>query len=448
MAITKKLIKVHEISPPNVNEWPHAFFQSKMFHDRFCAPIEAQTFAVKHDEMQVKTMISVEEAVKRIRENFPLPGTMEFPFGEIHHGEILEDIRADRDYPPFHRVMMDGIAVNYNVYQEGKREFPVLGLCPAGEPQKELTDPAGAFEVMTGSPLPLGTDLVIPYEHLEIKNNIAIVREETKRVPLENVHLKGSDAHTGDVLLATGNILNGPHWGIAASVGHIHVNVRRKPRINIISTGDELVEVFETPLNHQIRRSNAYALKASLKLFGHDEVELSHLPDNTVAIEEHFEMAKTKYDVLIYSGGVSQGKFDYLPSCWKKLGVREIFHGVSQRPGKPLWFGVDDSTGTTVIGLPGNPVSSLVCLHRYFLEHREIYAELTEDITFKKDFTHFVPVKIEFSKSGIMKAHPLKIQNSGEFSALAGSDGFIELPKEKTLFRTGEAFLFHPWRPM
>lgn len=385
-------------------------------------------------------MITVEEALNRIKENLHDTG--------LKMGILLEDIKADRDYPPFHRVMMDGIAVNYNIFQEGKREFKVAGVCPAGEPQKELIDPSACFEVMTGAPLPQGTDLVIPYEHLIVENGTAVIREDIPRQHLENVHLKGSDAQAGDILLFKGESLNGPHWGIAASVGHTSFKVTRKSKINIISTGDELVDVSEIPLDHQIRRSNAYALKASLRIFGYDEVDLSHLPDETEAIEAHYAEAKNKYDVLIYSGGVSKGKFDYLPSCWKKLGVREVFHGISQRPGKPLWFGIDEASKTTVWGLPGNPVSSLICLHRYVLQNREIYAELSEDITFKKDLTYFVPVKLQFTKTGTLKARPLKIKNSGEFSALAGSDGFIELPKDGTIFKTGEAFLFHPWRPM
>lgn len=393
-------------------------------------------------------MISVEEAINLIRENRPDTGIIELTPEHFPTGLITGPVIADRDYPPFHRVMMDGIAVNFNMYLEGKREFSVHGLSAAGEPQKELTDPAGCLEVMTGAPLPLGTHLVIPYEHLKLEKDHAIVIEESTRQLYDNVHMKGSDARTGDVLLPEGFEINGPHWGIAASAGHTPLKVRKKSRINIISTGDELVEISETPLDHQIRRSNAYALKASLSLFGYQDVVLSHLKDEPEAIRTHFEKAKNEFDVLIYSGGVSKGKFDYLPSCWKELGVKEIFHGISQRPGKPLWFGLYEDSKLRVFGLPGNPVSSLVCLHKYFLEHKEIYAELTEEIVFKKDLTYFVPVKIEYTRSGVIKAHPLKIKNSGEFSALAGSDGFIELPKEGSVFKKGETFLFHSWRPL
>lgn len=381
-------------------------------------------------------MISVEEALKLVREHMP-----------IKKG-ITEDILSDREYPPFNRVMMDGIAVAWNVFSEGKREFKIAGICPAGEPERKLEDLSQCFEVMTGAPLPENTDLVIPYEHIKIENGVAVVTNDVQRTHLENVHLKGSDTKKDQVVLSRGSLMNGPHWGIAASMGVSHVNHFENIRINIVSTGDELVDIDETPARHQIRRSNVYALEESLNLFGFHNIELSHLADDQETIQNHYEKASKEFDLLIYSGGVSKGKFDYLPETWKKSGVKEIFHGISQRPGKPLWFGYDEKSQTHVLGLPGNPVSSLVCLHKYLLSDREIFASLTEEIVFKKDLTFFVPVKLKFGRDGKLHAEPLGIKNSGEFTALAGSDGFIELPKEKSIFEKGQAFQFHPWRPM
>src|SRR5690606_27568315 len=180
-----------------------------------------------------------------------------------------------------------------------------------------------------------------------------------------------------DVLLKQHSVLNGPRIGIAKSVGHLQIKCEKFPRVNIISTGDELVDVDVTPLPHQIRRSNVYALKASLERFGYQDVTLSHLNDDIEAIKNHYHDAKDRFDYLIYSGGVSKGKFDFLPSTWKELGVTEYLHGVAQRPGKPLWFGADEKSRTYVFGLPGNPVSSLVCLHRYLLNQKTIFAKLT-----------------------------------------------------------------------
>lgn len=388
-------------------------------------------------------MISVEEALTIIKDKMPDWGTEIVSFEGLPSAEVAEDLVSDRDYPPFHRVMMDGIAVSYSVYSEGKRTFLIAGVCAAGMPQAILSDPSTCLEVMTGAPLPEGADLVIPYEHLKIEHSVANIILEQDRAHFENVHHKGSDAHKGDVLLKKNHDLNGPHWGIATSLGYASVKIKKSPRIAIISTGDELVSVEAMPLDHQIRRSNAYALKSSLVNYGYHDIKLFHLNDSIEVIEKYFKEESHNFDLMIFSGGVSKGKFDYLPSTWKSLGVTEHFHGISQRPGKPLWFGTKEKLA--VIGLPGNPVSSLVCLHRYILSTKKMYAQLSEDITFKKDMTYFVPVSISYLETGVMQATPLKIKNSGEFSALAGSDGFLELPKEKTIFKAGEAYLFHPW---
>ena len=372
-------------------------------------------------------MITVEEASKIICENLPRFGTTE--------------VFADRDYPPFNRVMMDGVALSFDEYQKGLREFSVRGVCAAGEPQGVLKD--GCLEVMTGAPLPIGSDLVIQYEHLDIQNGIAKVVIEVPRARHDSVHLMGSDCKKGDRVLDRNLPWTGPHIGIAASMGESFQ--KTSPKVIIISTGDELVE--DNPLPHQIRRSNAYALKKSLIHYGYTNVKMDHLNDDPLLVAEHYQEHSPEFDIMIYSGGVSKGKFDYLPNVWTELGVERLFHEVSQRPGKPLWFGRDPKNKTLVMGLPGNPVSSLVCLHRYFLNHREMTVKLAKEITFNKPLTYFLPVKIEFNK-GEVWAHPLEIKNSGEFTALAGSDGFIELPISQDVFQTGEAFSFFSWRPL
>ncbi|MFP5385691.1 MAG: molybdopterin molybdotransferase MoeA [Bacteriovoracia bacterium] len=358
----------------------------------------------------------------------------------ISHPEMM-GVCADRNYPPFHRVMMDGIAVSFADYEKGQRVFRVQDICAAGEPQKTLTE--GCMEVMTGTPLPNGADLVVQYEHLSIENGIATIIVDCERKRFDSVHLEGSDCKRGDVVLTEGQYWNGPHVGIAASMGESFET--KSPKVMIISTGDELVE--KNPLPHQIRRSNAFALKASLELHGYKEVVLDHLSDDPVAVANHYEKHSPDLDLMIYSGGVSKGKFDHLPNVWMEMGVTKHFHEVSQRPGKPLWFGRDEKRKTLVIGLPGNPVSSLVCLHRYVLAGREMSAKLSEEVVFKKPLTYFLPVKIEFL-GGEVWAHPLKIKNSGEFIALSGSDGFIELPQDRDVFLPGDAFKFFSWRPL
>jgi molybdopterin molybdotransferase len=373
-------------------------------------------------------MITVHEALEIIKLHSPM------------HDLGTKETRADRDYPPFNRVMMDGIAIRFDDYDKGMRSFPIEGISAAGEKAKTLR--SGSLEVMTGSVLPLNSDLVIQYEHLKIENNIATIVVEVPRFRFDSVHLEGSDCKKGDVVLLKNLPMTGPHVGILSSMGESLIPY--SPKVMIISTGDELVE--NNPLPHEIRRSNVFALKSSLELFGFQDVKETHLDDDPKMIAKHFQQYAGEFDILIYSGGVSKGKFDYLPSVWADMGVTKYFHEVSQRPGKPLWFGVDEKRKTTVIGLPGNPVSSLVCLHRYFLPNRKIQVKLTKEITFKKPLTYFVPVKIEFVGAELF-ATPLEMKNSGEFTALAGSDGFIELPKELDQFHVGETYSFFSWRP-
>lgn len=385
-------------------------------------------------------LVSVEEALHLIKMHMP---------NWTGYGETTaEPLVADRDQPAIHRVMMDGIALSYDAYSRGQRNFSISGVCPAGAPQQVLPSSDLCMEVMTGAALPTGADLVIPYEHVKISDGSASIVEDVERTSMDHVHRQGSDFHRGHAVLESGKILNGPHHGIAASLGYLSPRMNAKPRIHIISTGDELVEVKEQPLPHQTRRSNIYALETSLKMHGYDDLTLSHLRDDPNLITQHYQANAAHFDLFLYSGGVSMGKFDYLPALWEQWGLTKYFHGVRQKPGKPLWFGKDRKHNTVVMGLPGNPVSSLVCLHRYLLSRKEIYVQLEEEMTVKNNLTLFLPVKIEFKKIGVIAARPLKIKNSGEYSALADSDGFIELPQGKIQYQKSEPVLFHPWSPL
>lgn len=392
-------------------------------------------------------MITVEEAESIIRARMPEWGDTLVGIDQPVYRRSAEALIADRSYPPIHRIMMDGIAVVWESLVGGIREFPIAGVCGAGAPECDLPSPMVCFEVMTGAPLPRGADLVIPYEHLSIRDGVALLPRDNKHSysRFENIHLRGSDFEKGELLLASGSQLHGPRWGIAASLGYARVNCRKTPKIKVISTGDELVDVEQTPLDHQVRCSNSHALKASLLQNGFSDVVLDHLPDDEGIVAAHYRENRNHFDVLIYSGGVSKGKFDYLPKMWETAGVEKYFHEVSQRPGKPLWFGVDHACQTAVLGLPGNPISALVCLHRYFIARRPLYAKLDQDIHFAKDLTYFVPVKIECSSDAVLIATPIVTRNSGEFAALATSDGFLELPKGQAVFNANESFRFFPW---
>lgn len=389
-------------------------------------------------------MIDVKTATEIINQNWLDFGETFTSCDELTSVILAESVSADRDYPPAPLARMDGIAVSWQQYQQGKRAFIISGIVGAGQPPQNYPLDT-AIEVMTGAVLPSGFDLIIPYEDLEIEQKTAVIVNEEGRFCGQFVHQKGSDCLAGTNILQPAMKLHGARWGIIASMGKNVVKSMAIPRINLISTGNELVEITETPQSYQLRKSNIYALKASLLQRGFNHITLTHLQDDPDEIRQHYDQATANYDILIYSGGVSKGKFDYLPSIWAEKGAVKHFHRVAQKPGKPLWFGVDYQHKTMIFGLPGNPVSSLVCLHRYILPNPPQYARLTQDISFEPKLTYFQPVKISYSEYAMVSALPLAIKNSGEFIALGESDGFIELPATKSRFYEGECFPLYLW---
>ena len=197
----------------------------------------------------------------------------------------------------------------------------------------------------------------------------------------QNIHYRGSDRSKGAILLENGNRISAGTVNILASVGKSEVLVKKLPNVTVISTGNELVEVSETPLPHQIRKSNSLSLAANLSK-EKINVELLHLADDQKLIEATLENALVQNDVLLLSGGVSKGKFDFIPSAFEKLEVQKIFHRVAQRPGKPFWFGLDSKNETVVFSFPGNPVSTFANYHVYFLPW--LYRSLGLDIQERK----------------------------------------------------------------
>lgn len=396
-------------------------------------------------------MISVQEASASILSHLYKPDTRRVPLQEAVGSVLAEPVTADRDFPPFHRVTMDGIAIAFDAWERGKRTFLIEGTQAAGEPKKTLTNAENAIEVMTGAMLPAGTDTVVRYEDLTIESpNATITVDNITRG--QSVHRQGQDAASGEVLLSPNMILSPAEIAVLASVGKTVVKIKNYPRTAVIASGDELVEVGQTPLPHQIRRSNTYAIEAAMKTIGWKGDQF-HLPDDKDTLRRSLEKILKQYDSVILSGGVSQGKFDFIPGVLESLGVKKVFHQVSQRPGKPLWFGASPE-GKTAFALPGNPVSTFMCFYRYILpwlwtslgiEPRQEYAVLAEDFTFKPQLTYFLQVSVK-NDGGMMMAYPDAGGGSGDFANLKKIDGFLELPMERSEFKAGESLPFIPFR--
>ncbi len=375
------------------------------------------------------------------------------PLTQTAGAVLRENIYAERDHPPFDRVAMDGIALSASAAANHSGRLRVSGMQAAGDPPQTLADGASCIEIMTGAMLPNGCDAVVPVEQVQRNGDIAEIGRKPVQ-PWQNVHRRGSDCRQGALLLAAGTRLTAPEVAIAAGAGMARLRVSAQPMIVVISTGNELVEPGELIEPHQVRRSNAYGITASLRQHGFTRVADDHVRDDEAELTDRLGFHLRTHDVLILSGGVSMGKLDLVPKVLEKLGVGLVFHHIAQRPGKPMWFGVSQ-TGPAVFALPGNPVSTLVCLSRYVLPALrtamgQAPAEppriaLTAPVEVKTPLAFYMPVKLKSDDWGRTSAEPSPTNGSGDFTALAGTDGFIELPPGPDTFPKGFVTRFYRW---
>jgi molybdopterin molybdotransferase len=376
------------------------------------------------------------------------------PLAQCAGAVLRENIYAERDQPPFDRVAMDGIALDSRAVGAGVRSFQLQATQAAGDAPLALHGASACIEVMTGAVLPAGCDSVVPVEDLTLTAGHAALAAHARAEPWQNVHRRGTDTRQGTLLVPAGRRLHAPEIAIAASAGMARIRVSSQPMLAVISTGNELIEPGEPVLAHQVRRSNAYGIVGALREHGFARVADDHIQDDAVQLRNRLRFHLETHDVLVLSGGVSMGRFDLVPKVLEELGVRAIFHKVAQRPGKPLWFGVAPS-GAAVFGLPGNPVSTLVCLTRYVLPavrgslgQSELPAQrmaLGAALTVTPPLTHFIPVRVEQDDWGRDWAMPMPTNGSGDFTSLAGTDGFVELPPGPNTYAKGFVTRLYRW---
>jgi molybdopterin molybdotransferase len=398
-------------------------------------------------------MITVDEAMRIVLAHAIQTPTRQVALGSAMGRVLREPLAADRPFPPFDRVTMDGIAIQYEAFASGRRRFRIQETGAAGAPRAILRDPGDCVEIMTGAILPEHTDTVIRYEDLRIDNGVAAVEIELVREG-QNIHRKGIDRQAGEFIVSPGAMLGPAEIGVAATVGKHQLLVSDFPATIIVSSGDELVSVEARPLPHQIRKSNESRLQATLAAWG-ISADTEHLVDDPRAIREKLARFFQHYQVLILSGGVSAGKYDYIPQALEELGVCRLFHKIRQRPGKPFWFGIHPN-GAAVFALPGNPVSSFLCTLRYFYPWMRAslglpppmprYAVLAADIHFMPDLTYFAQARLEYAPEGRTLAHPVEGHGSGDLANLVDADTFIELPRERSHFKSGEVYPIWPFR--
>jgi molybdopterin molybdotransferase len=400
-------------------------------------------------------VLTPQAAEKLVFDAIPLLHKEDCGISEAQGRVLRSDIRADRDLPPFDRVTMDGFALSSAATDKGVRKFKVEATQAAGMRPFALAKEKGCIEVMTGAVLPEGADCVVPYEDATREGElVAILPGAELPTAGRHVHRRGSDHKAGEVVVKAGVRLTGREIAVAAACGHPSLTVTHSPKVAVISTGDELVEVDALVAPHQIRRSNDYAIRAALIKAGYPRADRFHLRDIRHEIEHMLWHILAEYDVVLITGGVSKGKFDFLPSELARQGVRKIFQGVAQRPGKPFWFGLGARL-TPVFALPGNPVSAYTCLHRYVLpalDHASgvaarvgFQAALAEPVAFKPKLACLLPVRISSGPRAELLATPGSVGTSGDFSGLVDTDGFVELPADTDDFPTGYVARYWGW---
>ncbi|MGV3502394.1 MAG: molybdopterin molybdotransferase MoeA [Adhaeribacter sp.] len=402
-------------------------------------------------------MITVEQATAILDENLLPPAGISVPLAEATGRVLQEAVYADRDFPPYNRVAMDGIAIQFASYHQGEDTFEIEGIQLAGAKPLALKRVDNCLEVMTGAMLPQHTNTVIRYEDLKLVDRKGLRYAhivEAPKAPYQNVHRQGSDRRAGELLIAAGTLLGPAEIAVAATVGKTSLQVSQPPQVAIISTGDELVEIAATPGAHQIRQSNAYMLQAALRSC-QVAAERFHLADDPRQLKKELARLLETYEVLILSGGVSKGKADFVPQVLQQLGVEQLFHEVAQKPGKPFWFG-RNTAGKVVFALPGNPNSTFLCYYRFvepWLRKTlgappalRLQAILREDVTFRANLTYYLPVSVAVAASGMLQAKPIRHGGSGDLASLLEADGFLELPRHQAFFASGDIYQLYLFR--
>ncbi len=393
-------------------------------------------------------MISFQEAYSKVLAQKKDFGTEQVDLLQALDRLLAENIFADRDFPPFHRATKDGIAIAFEAFANKEQTFDIEGIAAAGSPQLVLKDKSNCLEVMTGAILPEGADTIIMYEDVQIEKGSAKINSIPEKG--QNIHSRGADANKDSLLLKSGTIIREAEIGILATVGKSEVRVKKMPEVALISTGNELVEINEFPEAYQIRRSNIYTLKTALSRLKINAQDF-HINDRKEMILQKIKTLLNEYDILILSGGVSKGKYDYLPEVFEALGVKKIFHKVKQRPGKPFWFGQHEATNTTIFSFPGNPNSTYLCFQVYFVNwlntclgigaNKIKKGILQQAVKPMNTFTLLKQMHLCIA-DGKALLKPIDSNGSGDLLSLTKSNAVAIIPPDKEIYEAGELVEF------
>lgn len=394
---------------------------------------------------------SYEEALAQLLAIVPssTARTASTPLEACANRVLHEDIKADRDLPPFNRATMDGYALRAADYAKDKA-FPVVGEIPAGASPNVQVPPGACVKIATGAAVPDSLDTVIQHEFSDRANPVTFTVDSI--APGHAVHPRGADAKQGDIVIARGTRLSAHHLGIAAAVGCSTLPVVQPPRVMILTSGDEVKPIDAALEPHQIRNSNGPMLSHLLTRFGAGEVQHEHLLDEKDATIDAVARAIVSFDLIISVGGISAGERDYFPIALEDANVEMSLSGARIQPGKPIHAGRAPN-GSIVIGLPGNPVSALVCAHLFVWPAIRRMSGVTSPMPWRT-VTLAESVKPNANRQAFRPAilhedgdHATvpTWAGSGDLVHTASTHGFIALPVQGESVEAGTRLRFLPW---
>ena len=356
---------------------------------------------------------------------------------------LSQEVKTDREYPPFNRSTRDGYATLSKDVKPGA-QLKCVGEIKAGDTVTQALMPGACVQIMTGAAVPAGADAVIMIEYTQREGDL--VRFERAAQRGQNIVPRGSEAHAGQTILKPGMRLGFAELALAAQVGATQLQCAKRPRVAILSTGDEVVLVEEQPGAFQIRNSNSVSIAAQVRIAGGEPVVLGNAADRVEDLGEKIARG-LKEDALVLTGGVSMGKYDLVEGVLKALDAEFFFDAVAIRPGKPAVFAV--CKDKPVFGLPGNPVSTMVTFQLFVTPAIDLLsgadahplplveARLSEALNERPGLTHFLPARIEW-RGEEPQVSALKWQGSGDIAALAGANCFLMVPAERENIPSGE----------
>jgi molybdopterin molybdotransferase len=360
-------------------------------------------------------------------------------------GRILaENVIADRNYPPFDRSTRDGFAVRVADAANPGMRLRLIGESRAGHAFDGQMEAGSTVQIMTGAPLPRGANAVVMLEDAEVEGDYVVVHRAVR--PGQHYVVEGQETRAGESVIKRGKRLGYAELAMAAQVGRSKIEVAKKPRVAILSTGDELIAVGNAPRRFQIRNSNCISLAAQVSLAGGEPMVLGNAADDVAELRVRIEEA-LKADIVILTGGVSVGKYDLVEQVLQEMHVEFFFDAIAIRPGRPAVFGARNNT--PVFGLPGNPVSTMVTFELLVVPAIEAMsghppgslhlfkAKLAHPVDEKPPLAHFLPARVKWA-DGQATVEALHWEGSGDIGAVVRGNCFLVVHESKQKLESGE----------